>query len=126
MSNRKAWSYDKILEQLQERYQKEGLSEWEAEHAALRVALQAISKHLPDDRYSPVRVLGVGGSGVVLQLADKLFPKVDKALKFPRPVLGKVHLVREMLSKEISFLAELRHPGIVGIDYYHTLPDVET
>ena len=127
MSNRKLWLYDKILEQLQERYHKEGLSEyWEPEHPALRVALQAISSHLPDGRYSPTRVLGVGGSGAVLQLTDKLFPKVDKALKFPRPVLGKVHLVREMLSKEISFLAELRHPGIVGIDYYRTLPNIET
>jgi len=127
MSNRKVWPYDNILEQLQERYNKEGLSEyWEPEQAALKVALRAIATHLPDGRYFPTRVLGVGGSGAVLQLTDKLFPKVDKALKFPRPVLGKVHLVREMLSKEISFLAELRHPGIVGIDYYGTLPNIET
>ncbi len=127
MTNQKPWAFEKILEQLQERYQKESLSEfWEPERQALGTALRAIAGHLPLGRYSPVRVLGVGGSGAVLQLSDKLFPKVDKALKFPRPVVGKVHLVREMLSKEISFLAELRHPGIVGIDYYATLPKIET
>jgi HD superfamily phosphohydrolase len=127
MSAHKTWPYEEILKQLQERYEKEGLSDyWDAERAAIEVALKAIASNLPDGRFSPHKVLGVGGSGVVLQLADELFPKVDKALKFPRPVPGKVHLVREMLGKEIAFLAELRHPGIVGIEYYKTLPDIET
>jgi HD superfamily phosphohydrolase len=122
-----SWDFDDILKQLHERYQKEGLPDyWEAESAALAAALKAIASKLPERRYTPLQVLGVGGSGVVLRVADALFPKVDKALKFPRPVAGKVQLVAEMLGKEIKHLAELRHPGIVGIDSYSVLHHVKT
>jgi len=116
------WPIDSILDALKARFTKEHISDyWEPEKDALAVALEAIAADLPAGRFSYSAVLGVGGSGIVLRLLDKLFPKIDKALKFPRPVPGKVPLVSELLEKEISYLAGLRHPGIVGISYYHTL-----
>jgi HD superfamily phosphohydrolase len=122
-----SWNFDNIIKQLHERYEHDGLRDfWATESTALMAALKAIAHKLPEGRYKPVAVLGVGGSGVVLRLSDSLFPKVDKALKFPRPVSGNVRLVAEMLGKEIKHLAELRHPGIVGIDSYATIPKVHT
>jgi HD superfamily phosphohydrolase len=116
------WPTDAILVALKARYTKEHISDyWEAEKGALAIALEAISTHLPPNRFTYGSVLGVGGSGIVLRLVDKLFPKMEKALKFPRPVPGKVSILSELLEKEISSLAGLRHPGIVGISYYHTL-----
>jgi len=126
MSNRKPWPLEKLMQELHERYRKEDLDEyWEQERGSIAVALKSISDHLPAGRFFPEEALGVGGSGVVLRLKDQMFPNVDKALKFPRPVPGKVKLVREMLQKEISFLAELRHPGIVGINYYSTIQNIK-
>lgn len=126
MTNNQIWQFDKVLDQIGQRYKNEGLeSYWNAEKAALEVALHAISTHLPPERYRPIQVLGVGGSGIVLRVTDERFPKIDNALKFPRPIEGKVNLVVEMLQKEISHLAELRHPGIVRIVYYNNLEPVE-
>jgi HD superfamily phosphohydrolase len=119
------WPVDDILEVLRQRYESEEISTyWDAERVVLEGALRAIADHLASDRYIPKGILGVGGSGVVVRLQDKLFPKLDKALKFPRPVPDKVHLVSEMLKKEILYLAELRHSGIVRIVYYAALEGV--
>lgn len=79
---------------------------------------------LPSKRYQPVSVLGVGGSGVVIKLSDALFPKINNALKFPRPIEGKIRLVAQMLEKEMQFLAEIRHPNIVRILYHTIIPSV--
>ena len=70
-------------------------------------------------------MLPIGGSGIVLRLEDVLFPEQDKALKFPRPVLGNVQLIAEMIRNEIAFLSKLRHPGIVRILDYASLDSVE-
>lgn len=126
------WPVDALMEELRATYEKEGLgTSWKDECPSFKEALKAIQQSLPVGRYIAKSVVGVGGSGIVLRLADNLFPKLDKALKFPRPVGGKVDLIADMLTKEISYLAELRHPGIVSIvDYktigetaaYHSLP----
>jgi serine/threonine protein kinase len=107
-------------------YAKEKIhTSWQIESASIKNALESIANKLPISRYIPKAVLGVGGSGIVIRLEDALFPAVDNALKFPRPVSGKVNLISEMLGKEMAFLARLRHPGIVKILYYTTLSNVE-
>jgi HD superfamily phosphohydrolase len=121
------WQIATLLVQLAERYEREGLADyWPQEKAALEKALQAIEHQLPAGRYTPVQVVGVGGSGIVVRLSDGLFPQLDRALKFPRPVPGKVQLIAEMLSKEVAHLAELRHPGIIRILGYGTCNETTT
>lgn len=121
------WKIDTLLSPLEEAYEREGVkSAWPTEKEHVINAIDKISARLPP-RYTPdssTPVLGVGGSGIVLRLKDSLFPSVDNALKMPRPVPGKIELVSEMLGKEMLFLANLRHPGIVKILYYTTLTGI--
>ncbi|MDP9193496.1 MAG: hypothetical protein M3P06_17525 [Acidobacteriota bacterium] len=98
---------------------------WAEEEQGIHAAINALDEGLPEYRYAYVKVLGVGGSGVVLRLKDSVFPEMDNALKFPRPVPGKVSFLSEMLTKEIQFLAELRHPGIIRILYHKVLSHVD-
>jgi HD superfamily phosphohydrolase len=122
----KGWNFEQLLHQLEEEYTSTAIEDfWPREREAIRSALQSVATTLPKARYSPVKVLGVGGSGVVLLLKDSLFPSVDNALKFPRPVPGKVELVAELLGREIQYLAQLRHPGIVKILYYRYAKDIQ-
>ena len=114
------WQDSALLEEVGKSYEHEGLKlEWGNEKTAVSNALRSIASQWDSyHRYKPVKVLGIGGSGIVLRLEDALFPEQDKALKFPRPVSGKVQLIAEMLRKEITSLSKLRHPGIVRIlDY---------
>ena len=126
-SSASRWDLSRFDDPLKLAYEQEDSPRsWPQEKENVLGALACISAKLPP-RYTPDRekpVLGVGGSGIVLRINDSLFPAVDNALKFPRPVPGKIELVAEMLSKEIGFLANLRHPGIVKILYYTTLQDV--
>ncbi|HXI24674.1 MAG TPA: hypothetical protein VNG71_12485 [Pyrinomonadaceae bacterium] len=61
----------------------------------------------------------------MLRLGDDIFAHLDSALKFPRPIAGKISLVADMLAKEMAFLAELRHPGIVRILYYRDIKHID-
>ena len=125
MESVKDWAIDDLLRKIRERYEKEGLTDnWESEKPGIEAALNNLNTFLPDEQYVPVDVLGVGGSGIVIQLRDTQFPKIDKALKFPRPVDGKIRLVAEMLNKEIQYLAELRSVGIVRIIYQNNIKDI--
>ena len=126
MSDHISWNSESLVEQIASQYRAEGLAiAWGSEKVAIQAALRAIEKQLPENRYIPQSVPGVGGSGIVLRLSDTKFPEVDKALKFPRPVDGKITLLAEMLKKEIGFLAGLRHPGIVSIMDYGTIDRVD-
>ena len=119
------WTDDEFHALIGDAYEREKLgASWTVEAPAIRNALKAFAKALPTARYAPIAVLGVGGSGIVLRVADSLFPNVDNALKFPRPVQGKVDRVADMLDKEMKFLANLRHPGIVRLLYHKTLSTV--
>lgn len=120
-----AWDIEKIHKLIGETYEREKMSaSWSNEKDIVKKALAKIESRLPQ-RYTPKSVLGVGGSGIVIRLTDSLFPSVDVALKFPRPVEGKVILIAEMLSKEIASLADLQHPGVVKISFYTTVKEVE-
>jgi len=116
------WPTDVILSNLQAYYTQDFDLKpcWPEEAPGLEATLTALGERL-GDRYSYDRVLGAGGSGVVLRLNDDVFPLRDAALKFPRPVKGRSQLLFEMLTKEINFLAELRHPGIVRILFHGEL-----
>jgi serine/threonine protein kinase len=116
------WPIEQVLADLQAYYEAdfELRSCWSEESAGLRAAVEAFRERL-SERYAYKRVLGAGGSGVVLRLQDDVFPLQDVALKFPRPVTGRTQLLAEMLGKEINFLAELRHPGIVRIQFHGQL-----
>jgi HD superfamily phosphohydrolase len=121
-----AKKYTDLLDSIGEVYRNERIGiYWQKEKAFVETALTAISKHLPLRRYTPVAVLGVGGTSIVLRLRDSLFPSVDNALKFPRPIEGQAAIFAEMIGKELEFLADLRHPGIVRMLYYRTIADVE-
>src|SRR5262245_16242715 len=113
------WEIEPLLDQIRDAYQESKIGEfWAREREPISSALASIANTLPKTRYSPLKVLGVGGSGIVLRIRDSLFPRVDNALKFPRPVHGKVELVSDLLGREIQYLAQLRHSGIVRILYY--------
>lgn len=121
------WPVEKIVADIHQSYLDDpDIREfWDAEAQGISVAISEIGPALPKDRYTYRSVMGVGGSGIVLRLGDEIFHHLDNALKFPRPVAGKIIPVAEMLAKEMSFLAELRHPGIVRILYYDTVESVE-
>lgn len=122
----KGWDFEQLLRQIEGEYISTAIQDfWHREREAIGSALQSVATTLPKARYSPVKALGVGGSGVVLLLKDSLFPNVDNALKFPRPVSGKVELVAELLGREIQYLAQLRHPGIVKILYYRYAKNIQ-
>lgn len=116
------WRIDGILEDLRSAYETDFDLKtcWEEESAGLRAGLAELSTQL-GGRYDYRRVLGVGGSGVVLRLGDDVFPGQDAAIKFPRPVIGRARLLADMLAKEIDFLAELKYPGIVRLLYHGRL-----
>ena len=126
MNSKQDWKISSLMTELESFYKKENIySSWKTEEDSIKNALESIAEKLPSSRYLPKKVLGVGGSGIVIRLEDKLFAAVDNALKFPRPVSGKVELISEMLGKEMKFLAKLRHPGIVKILYYTKIPNVK-
>lgn len=118
-----AWPTTDLLRELEAKYVKEGLKDfWSQEKQRVEISLKALHLKL-GKRFTPSPekpILGVGGSGIVVRLVDSKFVGVDVALKFPRPVAGKISLLAEMLQKEIAQLARLRHPGIVRIIYYDT------
>jgi HD superfamily phosphohydrolase len=120
------WNIAKLLTEIEAVYQRESIhSYWPEESEPIKAALAAIANSITNERYTPLGVLGVGGSGIVLRLRDSRFPTVDNALKFPRPVPGKVEEVAGLLAQEITYLAKLRHRNIVRILNYRTLSEVK-
>jgi len=117
------WPTSELLRQIEASYFKERIGEsWAEERARVEKSLAGISERL-SRRFTPHPdnpVLGVGGSGIVLWLRDSKFLGLDAAVKFPRPVPGKIALVMDMLQKEIGQLSKLRHSSIVRIIYYDT------
>jgi len=119
------WDTEKLIKNILEKYSDPSLAPyWEQEKGSVEEALVAISTSLDSKRFTPNGVLGVGGSGIVIRLEDNKFPSGSRALKFPRPVPGKVDLVADLLEKEIEYLAELQHPRIVNIIDYDTLHNI--
>lgn len=119
-----SWPIDRLLKDIEARYEKEKiLDAWLQEKSNVELSLRALNSSNLGRRFSPASeaVLGVGGSGIVLRMSDSKFSGIDVALKFPRPVAGKILLLAEMLEKEIAQLSRLRHPGIVRIIYYDTV-----
>lgn len=120
-----AWDLQVIKDSVSEAYSKSGLSSyWVQEEPSVIDAIAAISESIDSKRFNQKKILKVGGSGIVIRLQDSKFPKVDKALKFPRPVPGKVALVAELLNREIQYLAEIRHPRIIRVLDYNCLNDI--
>lgn len=120
-----AWDLQVIKASVSEAYSKSGLSSyWVQEEPSVIDAIAAISESIDSKRFNQEKILRVGGSGIVIRLQDSKFPKVDKALKFPRPVPGKVALVAELLNREIQYLAEIRHPRIIRVLDYNCLNDI--
>lgn len=118
------WPIAELLRQLEKLYTSESLAGfWDQEKHDLEQALDALQRHL-QGRFMPKKAVGVGGSGIVIRLEDDRFKKLDKALKFPRPVPGKISQIADLLSKEVHYLSELNHPGIVKITYHEQLNDV--
>ena len=107
-SDNDRWPTQTIIDEIRSAYVDDAdLREfWEPEEAGVIAAVHAIGPKLPPDRYRYKGVLGVGGSGIVLKLGDDIFVHLDSALKFPRPVYGKISLVADMLAKEMAFLAD--------------------
>ena len=120
------WESAELIEAIAKAYLDEGMATaWRLEFAAVGEALRQISQHLRSVRYVAIGVLGIGGTAIVLRVKDKLFPGVDNALKFPRPIERFAGTLAEMVASELKFLANLRHPGLVRILYYRTIPDLQ-
>lgn len=98
----------KYLESLQH-----GQRDWENEEPHLKKRIPAIDNFL-GVRYRIEAPLGVGGVGVVLRVYDT---KLDaaRAVKFPRPAMGKDSLFAEVVAGEVSSLREAAHPNIIQI-----------
>ena len=113
------WNFNLLKAQVRKAYSDSGLLEyWIQEENSVSEAMEAIAESIDSERYNPTEILGVGGSGIVMRFHDSKFPKIDKAIKFPRPVPGKIELVANLLNKEIQYLAEIRHPRIIRVlDY---------
>ena len=119
------WNIHALINDINKEYSDSSLkSYWEQEQSSVQEALKAISESLDLERFKPKGILGVGGSGIVIRIEDLKFPAVDKALKFPRPVPGKVNLLSDLLNKEIKYLAEIKHPGIVRILNHDSLSNI--
>jgi HD superfamily phosphohydrolase len=120
------WDIQKLLNDIREEYYNQNLeSYWTQEKDSVEAALLNISKSIDSERFTPKAVLGVGGSGIVVRFSDSKFAFVDRALKFPRPIPGKVRIVTDLFDKEIQYLAEIQHPRIVQIHDYNSLNDIE-
>jgi serine/threonine protein kinase len=120
------WNSEILLRQIAGAYQAARLShQWRVEAEPVRNALEKISARLPAARYAPVGVLGIGGTSIVIRVADSLFPSVDNALKFPRPIPGTAAAMARMMAAELQNLAEIRDVGLVRMLYYRTIPDVQ-
>jgi HD superfamily phosphohydrolase len=115
------WDVAELVRRLAEIYKHRGL-DWAAEKATVETRLQAICQRL-SFRYVEPHAKAVGGSGIILSVIDKQLSRQLCALKFPRPVPGKVELLGEMLDKEISHLSALRHSSVVRIHGWEKVPE---
>lgn len=86
---------------------------WEHESDTVLSILQALEDALRD-RYELDEPLGVGGSGVVVQVYD-LSLGTKRALKFSRPSPGKEQLLSQFLLAETERLIELAHQNLMPI-----------
>jgi hypothetical protein len=118
-----AWNREGLKPEIERAYGKAGIGgAWLSEQDYVLDSLRRIENVLEPGRFDAEAALGVGGSGVVLRLADGKFPEIKKALKFPRPLTGRAETLVQLIEKEITSLARLHHPGIVKILDYCTLP----
>lgn len=120
------WNFNQLKDQVSKAYSLAGLmGYWLQEESSVLAAMRTISESIDSKRYTPKEILGVGGSGIVIRFQDLKFPEIDKALKFPRPVPGKIELVANLLNKEIQYLAEIHHPRIIRVLDYYCLNNID-
>lgn len=77
---------------------------------------QRAASILPEgfDRFRLIRILGVGGFGIVYLAHDQRLRR-DVALKMPRPEMLLTATLRERFLREARAAAQLQHPHIVPI-----------
>lgn len=75
------------------------------------VDLKSLQASLPDQRYALIRVLGRGGSGLVVLAFDTKLNR-EVAIKF---LVHDSELNKQRLSREGRILAELDHPNVVRV-----------
>src|SRR5690348_17171449 len=73
----------------------------------------------PGERYTPIRMLGQGGMGEVLLVADRVIGR-DVALKRTR---GDRDQGREQFAREAILQGRLEHPSIVPVYDFARDPD---
>lgn len=86
---------------------------WPAEEPTLRQIIPAVIGELAYV-YSLERPLGVGGSGVVVQLWDRNL-ETHRALKISRPSPGKERLLARILESETKSLLRLSHQNLIQV-----------
>ena len=87
---------------------------WPTEKAIVEARFKALQARL-QKQYAEPEVIGVGGAGIVLKMADRQLGDRLCALKFPRPVANQTALLKSLLDKEIRNLATFRHTSIIRI-----------
>jgi HD superfamily phosphohydrolase len=103
-----------FFSQLKEKYQNYSSFDENELKVVFRI-VEEIEKSL-DGRYSFIQPINIGGTGVVIKIED-INLKVDRALKFSRPIEGREEYFNNILSSEISRLSEVTHQNIISLYY---------
>lgn len=108
---------NEILIALGEKYAEHtnGDKAWANEKKKVKKLLSEIKLNIAG-RYEIQEPIGVGGTGIVLKVVDRNLG-IPRALKFPRPLVGKELLLIYIMESEIARLIESAHENIVSIYY---------
>ncbi|MBN2081942.1 hypothetical protein JW859_07010 [bacterium] len=109
------WDIEAISNEIRKKINnKEKVALSDKEYGDIRSVLAIIGPHL-ENLYTYKGVLGIGGSGIVLELVD-ISLGCPRALKFPRPISNRSYKhLQELVKEEIGHLVDLNHPNIVNI-----------
>jgi len=136
MTKATGWDFVELMRTVELKYSEEEVTRkaWDGEKPDILTALIAIAKALQPapsgseeptpTRFSLKKCIGVGGTGVVILAEDSRFNNRRCAIKFPRPSSENIEVIAELVAKEISLLATLRHPGIVRVLDFGILKNV--
>ena len=110
-------SVDELLGALESIYsRKSKAADYAAEQPVLREVLPTLQNKLKDANYRIQAPIAIGSTATVWLVQDQLLEK-QRALKLPRPRLGRVRSIVSIMRAERARLASLGHPNIIRV--YH-------
>lgn len=94
--------------------------EFQAERAVLADAIQELVQQLRSANYDLTEPLAIGSTAIVWKVRDRNLD-VDRALKLPRPRLGKVSEIISIIRTERKNVASLNHPNLIRVYFAQQL-----